>query len=256
MLCSFPFPQGTLEFDRTPWQYRVVGPFSIPGYAGGAYATVLALRLFSDKLSVGDADLTYATGLDIKGIAATPIEVDFTCWHRRRVMIGRHEEPVLIFGEAKSFAERSFKTVDVERMEAIADKFPGAFIVFATLKDKLSDDERAAIGALATKGRERLDNGNPRAPVIVLTGTELFAGWHLEQAWKEKGGMHARFVEPAYVRLDNLWTLAELTQQLYLGLPNPWAHLLAPSLPGQAAGGRPAMGRHEPVNRSVGPNSV
>ena len=58
--------------------------------------------------------------------------------------------------------------------------------------------------------------------MIVLTGTELFASWRLGQAWKEKGGQQARFVG---VHLDNLWTLAELTQQLYLGLPDPCAHL-------------------------------
>jgi hypothetical protein len=39
-LTRFPFPQGSLDFQHTPWQYRVVGPFSVPDYADGAYATV------------------------------------------------------------------------------------------------------------------------------------------------------------------------------------------------------------------------
>jgi len=89
----------------------------------------------------------------------------------------------------------------------------------------LSDMEKSLIGELAMKGRTRLENRQPQSPVIVLTGTELFASWHLGHAWKDKGGQHARFADPASVRLDNLWTLAELTQQLYLGLPDPWAHL-------------------------------
>jgi len=79
------------------------------------------------------------------------------------------------------------------------------------------------------KGRERLDDGRFRFPVIVLTGTELFGSWHLGHAWKEKGGQHARFAEPASLRLDNLSTLAELTQQLYLELPDPWADLRPPA---------------------------
>jgi hypothetical protein len=65
--------------------------------------------------------------------------------------------------------------------------------------------------------------------VIVFTGVELFSTWHIEQSWKDLGGQHAKFIEPPSVRLDNLWTLAEITQQLYLGLPHPHAHLPAPA---------------------------
>jgi hypothetical protein len=220
-LKPFAFPQGTLNFQRTPWRYRVVGPFSVPGFAAGAYATVLALRAFGHIVAIGEADLTYATGLDFVGVTPSPIEVDFTCWYRRRAILGRDEEPVLIFGEAKSFASEGFKSNDVERMSKVAGKFPGAFIVFATLKDGLSDDEKSFIGEIAMQGRATLENGRPRSPVIVLTGTELFASWSLGEAWRQKGGQHARFAEPASVRLDNLWTLAQLTQQLYLGLPDP-----------------------------------
>ena len=228
-LKPFAFPQGSLNFDRTPWKYRVVGPFSVPDFAGGAYATILALRTLASTLSVSDAELTYASGLDFAGIGPTTFEVDFTCWYRRRALFGRSEEPMMVFGEAKSFAAECFKSADVSRMSKIADKFPGAFIVFATLKDTLSETEKASIGELALRGRARLDDGRPRSPVIVFTGTELFAQRHLGQAWKEKGGQHARFAEPPSVRLDNLWTLSEFTQKLYLGLPDPWAHLRQPS---------------------------
>jgi hypothetical protein len=119
-------------------------------------------------------------------------------------------------------------------MRKLAERFPGAFLVFATLKDELSDAEKAEIGQLATWGRERLPDRRPRAPVIVLTGLELFS-WHINHSWEERGGRHAKFVEPARVCLDNLWTLAEFTQQLYLGLPDSYAHLRAPA-PAQAAG--------------------
>ena len=110
-------------------------------------------------------------------------------------------------------------------MSKVAGKFPGAFIVFATLKDELSDTEKSMIGELAMSGRERLQDGQHRSPVIVLTGTELFASCQLERTWKDKGGQHARLVEPASVRLDNLFTLARLTQGLYLGLRDPWTDL-------------------------------
>jgi len=233
-LAPFAFPQGTLDFEHTPWRYRVVGPFSVPDFAGGAYATVLALRVFGDMVAgVGDGELTYAAGLEFAGVGTSPFEVDFTFWYRRHAMFGRSEEPLLVFGEAKSFAAESFKIADIDRMSKVAEKFPGAFIVFATLKDELSDAEKSSIGDLAMRGRSRLEDGKPRSPVIVLTGTELFASWRIGQAWKKKGGQHARFGEFVGVHLDNLWTLAELTQQLYLGLPDPWAHLRQPS-PGAA----------------------
>jgi hypothetical protein len=65
-LKTFDFPQGSLNFDRTPWQYRVVGPYSAPDYAQGAYATILALNVFARTLAGNDANVTYATGLTFK----------------------------------------------------------------------------------------------------------------------------------------------------------------------------------------------
>jgi hypothetical protein len=47
----------------------------------------------------------------------------------------------------------------------------------------------------------------------------LFARWHVQDAWKEKGGKAKGLVEPAYIDLSNLGTFAELTQQVYLDLP-------------------------------------
>ena len=217
-LKTYAFPQGSLNFQQTPWQYRVVGPYSVPNYAEGAYSTVLALSVFALRLASDNSRLTYATGLDFKIGEEVPFEVDFTFWYRRRRMFGRAEEPALVFGEAKSFAIESFKADDVSRMRKLADKFPGAFVVFATLKDELSPTERAEIGQFALWGRRRLQDGRPHTPVIVLTATELFCNWHVRESWKKAGGPRANVVQSRNVRLENLWTLAELTQRVYLGL--------------------------------------
>ena len=56
--------------------------------------------------------------------------------------------------------------------------------------------------------------------MIVLTGTELFTLMFLENSWKEKGGKHRDLIEQGGVRTDNLRVLADLTQQLYLGMPS------------------------------------
>ena len=113
-------------------------------------------------------------------------------------------------------------------MKALAETFPGAVLVFATMKEAadLSIDEVARLRKLAEWGREYVrESRRTRAPVIVLTGTELFTGYSLRSAWKDKGGQHERLIAPGYVQLDQLKTLADLTQQLYLGMPpyHVWA---------------------------------
>ena len=58
--------------------------------------------------------------------------------------------------------------------------------------------------------------------VIVLTGTELFADRYLKKAWEDFGGKHSEMIKHPSTNIDDLWTLAEITQQLYLGMPSYW----------------------------------
>lgn len=220
----FDFPQGDLNFTNTPWHYRVAGPYSVPDFAGGAYATILALRTFSSLLGSGDGSITYSTNLDLE-LDGKSMEVDFVCWYRRKRMRERHEEPAVVVGEAKSFATDAIQKKDVDRMKTLAAKLPGVFIVFAVLKEQLSKTEKDLVSNLALWGRVPLADGRPRASVVVLTSNELFSEHNVSFAWKEIGGKHAKLVESASVWLDNLETLAECTQQLYLGLPDYWRWL-------------------------------
>ena len=93
-----------------------------------------------------------------------PFEVDFTFWYQRKRMFDLQEEPVLVFGEGKSFATESFKPEDVARMRKLAEKFPGAFHVFAALKADLTDVEKRAIGEFATWGRNAWPMGDRVLP--------------------------------------------------------------------------------------------
>jgi len=222
-LRSFDFPQGGINFDRTGWKYRVVGPFTVPDYADGAYSTVLTLRVFANNVGPDGADLIYATGTKVKLDARTSREIDFAFWYSRGQLFEHDKEPPLVFGEAKSFGQDAFDAQDVDTMRRIAEKIPGAFFVFSTLKDALSEQEKTTIGAFAMWGREHGQARRSRAPVIVLTGHELFSAWYIGETWKEMGGRHAQFVVPPSTHLDNLATLAEFTQQLYLDLPHPRA---------------------------------
>lgn len=223
-LKAFDFPQGTLDFRNT-WHYRVIGPFAVPDFAEGAYATILALRVFARQLG-HDAQLTYSTNLEItlSRQEERPNEIDFAFWYSRDYLMQYDEEPVLVFGEAKSFAAESFQQKDIERMECLAAVFPGAFLVFATLKDNLSEGEKSSIAKLALWGRRALSNGRQRAPVVVLTATEMFSDWDIRQSWQDAGGQRAQFAAQ-HLQLQNLWNLSDATQQLYLGLPDRYSWL-------------------------------
>ncbi len=215
-LQDYDFPQGSLDFRRTPWRFRVAGAYSVPDFAGGGYATVLSLRAFSELLDEFNASITYCTNLDLT-LKENPVEVDFAFWYRH----GRSNlEPAFVVGEAKSFAQKAIQRGDVARLRRVAASLPGTFVVVSVLKDGLTDGERTRLAKLARWGRVPLADGRPRAPVIVLTGTELFAKRRISEAWKEHGERHRDFVSHPSTRLDNLWLLADLTQQLYLDLPS------------------------------------
>ncbi len=87
--------------------------------------------------------------------------------------------------------------------------------------EELSNDEISRIAALAEWGREYIsERRQSRAPVIILTGTELFAPYSIHEAWEKAGGKRAEIARSAWVRTDNLRVLADLTQQLYLNMPS------------------------------------
>ena len=106
-------------------------------------------------------------------------------------------------------------------MKSLADLFPGCIIVFATLKEAkdLSDEEITRIRKLANWGRRYdKERKQSRAPVIMLTGTELFTEHDLGITWEDKGGRHKDLIRD-WLITGNLRILADLTQQLYLDMP-------------------------------------
>ena len=111
-LDKFSFPQAGIKFSEGDWRYRVLGPFSVPDYADGAYATVLTLRLFNNTLNVGDAPATFSTGLDVVH-GTSKFEIDFIGWYSEGRKFWIDPSPVVVFGEAKSFGADVFKERDV-----------------------------------------------------------------------------------------------------------------------------------------------
>jgi hypothetical protein len=241
-LQSFTFPQGALDLNRTPWRFRLAGPFSVPDFAGGAYTTILCLRLFAKNLDTALSEIIHATSLTLT-IADAHSEIDFAFWYRREVLSERLEDPVLVVGEAKSFADKAILETDIQRLKGLSSRVPGAFLVVAVLKAQFSPDEKRLLVNLAVWGRYRLASGEQRAPLIVLTGLELLSQEPVSWVWEQVGGEHARLVRLPLVQLDNLETFADLTQQLYLDMPSYQSHLMQESKGARAADQQPERGR-------------
>ena len=233
-LRKFKFPRinpGSNQNSR--WAYRLIGPFALPDYAKGGYSASLTIRFFAEAIGTNhDSNVTWSAGQVLELAPKDEIEADLILWYQRKVMFGNDYQTDLVFGEAKSFRgenpeekraiKDAFEVEDVERMKRLALRFPGVVLVFSTMKQAsdLSKSEIDRITKLAEWGREYVrGRQQTRAPVIFLTSTELFAPYSLREAWKKIGGRHAEFANAGWTRLDNLRVLADLTQQLYLGMP-------------------------------------
>jgi hypothetical protein len=224
-LQAFPFPViDPSSSAHSKWAYRVIGPFAQPDYARGGYAAALALRFFSVAIGgFGDSGLTWSAGQELTLSPSRKVEADMIAWYQRKRVLGLDQPIDIVFGEAKSFGREAFQNEDIENLKTLAIRFPGAILVCATMKQasEFSESELLRLRRLALWGREYMPRTwKSRAPLIILTGNELFCPYRLELAWKEMGGKHQELIEPAYVRTDSLRVLADLTQQLYLGLPS------------------------------------
>ena len=231
---QFDFPITTPLGAHSKWAYRVVGPFALPDYARGGYASALAIRFFADVIGGFDvAEVTWSSAQKLKLQTDKEVEVDFMLWYRRKEIFGTERVffgtglPIFgidrptetVFGEAKSFGKDAFKQGDIDKMKLLAEKFPGSILVFATMKEKLSPEEIGCIKELAEWGREYdSEKKQTRAPVIVLTGTELFTTGYLSTSWEKKGGKHKDLARHTSLGTPNLRILANFTQHLYLNL--------------------------------------
>lgn len=213
-LNQFDFAQTPEDLHRLDWYYRVTGPFAAPDYARGAYAVALTLRTLAAH---HDSNITWSTGLRLDPLNC---EIDFVAWHRSTTMgdLVERDEPLLVVGEAKSFGVGSIEDDAIGSLKKVAERFPGAVMVVSSLREirEYSLSEIGRLRHLALWGRRKLHQGQPINPLIVLTGTELFARYSISVAWEEADG---KFTHPGF-DFSDLHTLGDLTQQRYLGLPS------------------------------------
>lgn len=204
---QFRFPQGNSKAAR--WAYRVVGPFATPHFARGGYTVALALRFLEDELG-SFGNLTFSTGIELTKDGITK-EVDFYAWRSSDGAGRASRNPLTLIGECKSLGTDTFKDDDVGNLKHFAALIPGAYLVAATMKYRLSADEVSRLQELAAWGWSL---PHP-SPLIVLTGVELFGDGPLLNDWKGAGG-RAKEVIARHQHIFDFPTLAAATQELHL----------------------------------------
>lgn len=209
----YNFPQGGLKKNNQNWKYRVIGPFAVPDYAQGAYASLLTIRFFS-KFCTRDAAISYSTAIDIDS-NEKKCEVDFSIWLSDENGHDVHGDPRLIIGEAKSFAVDAITEKDLSKLKMAAGLMPSSILVVSVLKTEFSDEEVIRLKEFVEWAREPV-HYKPRHWVILLTGTELFDEF-LKSAWKKKGEPFSNFAD--YHDTSNFEPFSDATLAIYLGLP-------------------------------------
>ena len=208
--CLSEFEPPVKSPKNIEWTYRAHGPFA-SSIAQGSFTVLLTLRFLGDDLGRGITPLfSYKAEKDGK-----ELEADLTCLCKRSTW--RETGTYVVHAECKSF--NHFEQRDVGRMKDLAQEFPGAVVVFATLNESLNESEIKMIGVMARAERKKRLRGMLYSSVVILTGVELFSARGIRECWEGRGGLYEQFHEHKF-DYKELPLLADATQQLYLHLPS------------------------------------
>lgn len=212
--CLDGFDLPSYSPDEIKWSYRTFGPFSLSGAAEGAYSTLLVLRLFSKVLDAGTTPMmSFITKID-----GSKKEIDLGLLLKESRF--NHEEEVrVVFAECKTY--NHFEKSDVDKLAKLAKRFPGAILVFATLRDSLTTKEKKLLKPLVNRCRRYWKAEQPYNPVLILTKTELFASMAIEYAWRDAGDEKYKKFADRHFYTDRVLHICDATQQLYLDM-RPW----------------------------------
>lgn len=205
-VCHNRFNPPTHNPDDIIWAYRGIGTFSRNNKSEGIISVLLTLRFF--RIGLHTDSITPLLNFEILKDKEIVNEIDFALFYKK--FKNGHSTPDLFFYECKT--EIDFGRKDIDRMEKLAKLFPGSVLVFATLKDQLSDAEKKLISNLAKKFRKGLGS-RPINPVLILTKNELMSWLTYDEKIKHLIIPHMEFS-------DDIGHLCDVTTQHYLGLPS------------------------------------
>jgi hypothetical protein len=205
--CLNPFSAIT-NIENGEWSVKTGGPFSIGNYGEGAYCVLLAYKFLKDFGRLLSLSTTAVFSFNAKSSTGTLMEADLGCFWRERFFDDSMDG--LLFSECKSFGE--FKATDFKKMELLGKNFPGAILMFCTLRDHLSKREIAALRRIAKTGRRYWKDDRSVNPVLILTKTELRSLVGVPMCWDSE-------TISKFKNNLGLLHLCDATQQIYLGLP-------------------------------------
>lgn len=196
------------NLDSSTWSYKTAGPFSVPKYADGAYAVLLTIDFFNEH-RMNTLRMTPTLSFVTEDSDKKNLEADIGAFWQESIY-GERQEGIL-FGECKTY--NKFEKKDFERMRYLAKTFPGAVLVFSTLRKSLTSQEVIEITRIAKAGRKYWKSERPINPVLVLTGNELFHHSGPPYCWNED-------IKKKFDHLRGLISVCDATQQIYLNLPS------------------------------------
>lgn len=208
--CSEKFKLATYSPDDLKWHYKATGPFAIQNKALGAFTTLLCIHFFERLMHASTSPMLSFEITDLG------LEVDLAM-HIAISEMGRNTQH-LVFFECKS--KNEFNLADRKRMEKLAEIFPSAVLVFATMKNELNEKEKRILRPLANKYRKSKLVGRYQNPVLIITGNELYGAFSITKTWEKVGGKHEKFAK-RYKVDNNLQELCDASHELYLGM-EPW----------------------------------
>ena len=208
---SLSFPPASKEVK---WAYRTLGPFSSSNQAHGVYTVLLTLRFFH-QFTYPDSAITPLMSFTAQK-DEIEIETDLALFFQESRFLDPKTE--LIFAECKT--SNSFQQRDIDRMVDLGKAFPEAILVFATLKESLSDDEKTILRLVANRSRKDRKDKHPFNPIMILTGIELISETHFTLDWEKVGGIRAKFAQKINPNVGTriLLEFCDFTQQIYLDM--------------------------------------
>jgi hypothetical protein len=205
--CINSFP-SIGNIDNSTWSYKTVGPFSVPQHADGAFSVLLGLNFFNEH-HTGGVKLSPVFSFNAKNKDGTTLEADFAGFWQQS--FARSSSDGLLFAECKTYNE--FTKKDFDRMSLLAKRFPGAVIVFCTLRKKFTQKEIKNLTRIAKTGRKYWKNNQPINPVLILTFNELSDYRGIPYCWDAE-------LQKRFQYLRGLLNVCAATQYVYLGLPS------------------------------------
>ena len=195
--------------DDIEWAYRGTGPLVALSTSTGAFPVLLTLRFISFLMHV---QTTPAFGVEVSRDGQVH-EMDLGGFALESQF--RRSRTRMFFAECKGY--NRFEPDDVKRIGSLGLAYPGSILVFATLRRELDEKEIKSLSTLARNGRRRVGAEEPVNPVMILTGTELFAPYGITSHWEELGDRYASLAGQLRHESD-LLGLCSITQQLYLAM--------------------------------------